>query len=235
MRGNRRRLPARRGTMITDRDLEILGWIGTHGVVTPVQVARHFFTRDHGEVGQWAAYRRLAKLEQLDLIRRDRTFWREAMVLRLTGAGARLANIDVGPARLVLAEVRHTLAVVDLVEELLAKSPKGTTVLTERQLRIERRRALADGTRKPGRGRIPDALLVHRGGRKMAIELDMTPKRIRDVETILRGYTQERYDRVIWYVLPRQKERVMEIVKKQRADDLVEVHAWHAPTATEKR
>src|SRR5713101_6459930 len=166
--GRRRRLPSRQGPQVTDRDVEILGWIGRHGVVTPAQVARHFFTRDDGTVGLWAAYRRLRKLEELKLIRQDRTFWREANVLRLTGAGARLADIDVGPAKLVLAEVRHTLAVVDLVEALLANSPKGTELRTERELRIERRRELTDGARRPGRGRVPDALLIQPQGDKVA-------------------------------------------------------------------
>jgi hypothetical protein len=189
-------------------------------------VARHFFTRDDATVGQWAAYRRLRKLEEMALIRQDRTFWREPNVLRLTGAGARLADINVGPARLVLAEVRHSLAVVDLVETLLAGSPSGTVVQTERELRIERRRQLTDGTRTPGRGRVPDAVFVHPKGAKVAIELDITPKRTRDMDNILRAYGQERFDRVIWYVLPRQKERVMELVRKNRADDFMEVRAW---------
>src|SRR5713101_4440888 len=180
--GRRRRLPSRQGPQVTDRDVEILGWIGRHGVVTPAQVARHFFTRDDGAVGLWAAYRRLRKLEELALVRQDRTFWREANVLRLTGAGSRLADIDVGPARLVLAEVRHTLAAVDLVEALFAQSPEGTEVRMERELRIGRRRELTDGTRTPGRGRVPDALFILPGDAKVGIELDMTPKRSRDLE-----------------------------------------------------
>jgi protein involved in plasmid replication-relaxation len=210
----------------------MLGWVGRHGVVTPAQVARHFFTRDEGNVGQWAAYRRLRKLEELGLIRQDRTFWREANVVRLTSAGARLADIDVGPARLVLAEIRHTLGVVDLVEALLANSPKGTTLVTERELRIQRRRELNDGARQPGRGRVPDALFIHSQGAKVAIELDTTPKRSRDLERILIAYLQERYDRVVWYVVPRQVERLNEIVRKQRADDVVEVRAWDGATIT---
>jgi hypothetical protein len=228
--GRRRRLPARRGPQVTDRDIEILGWIGRHGVVTPAQVARHFFARDDGSVGQWAADRRLRKLEAMGLTREDRTFWREANVLRLTSAGARLADIDVGPARLVLAEVRHTLAVVDLVEALLAASPKSTELRTERELRVERRRDLADGARKVGRGRCPDALFIHpKGHTTVAVELDITPKRTRDMENILIAYLQERYDRIVWYVLPRQVDRVKEIVRKQKADDVVEVRAWQGP------
>jgi hypothetical protein len=227
--GRRRRLPSQRGPQVTDRDIEILAWIGRHGVVTPAQVARHFFTREDGAVGLWAAYRRLRKLEQLAVIRQDRTFWREANVLRLTGAGARLADIDVGPARLVLAEVKHTLAVVDLVDALLEQSPKGTEVRTERELRIERRRELTQGARNPGRGRVPDALFISPKGATVAVELDLTPKRARDLERILIAYLQERYDQIIWYVMPRQVDKLKEIVRKQRADDVVEVRAWHGP------
>jgi hypothetical protein len=232
--GHRRRLPTRQGPQVTDRDVEILGWIGRHGVVTPAQVARHFFTRDDGAVGLSALRRRLRKLEELTLIRQDRTFWREANVLRLTGAGARLADIDVGPARLVLAEIRHTLAVVDLVDALLAQSPNGTEVRTERELRIERRRELTQGARKPGRGRVPDALFIRPQGAKVAVELDLTPKRARDLERILIAYLQERYDQIVWYVLPRHQERLKEIVRKQRADDVVEVRAWQGPSTTGK-
>jgi Replication-relaxation len=230
--GRRRRLPSRHGPQVTDRDFEILAWIGRHGVVTPAQVARHSFTRDDGDVGLWAAYRRLRKLEELTLIRHDRTFWREASVVRLTGAGARLVDIDVGPARLVLAEVRHTLAVVDLVEALLTSSPDGTVVRTERELRIERRRELMAGTRKPGRGRVPDAVFIHPRGPKVAIELDLTPKRTRDLERILTAYLQEPYDRIVWYVLPRQEGRTKMIVRQQLAEDYVQVRAWQGTNTT---
>jgi hypothetical protein len=210
----------------------MLRWIGRHGVVTPAQVARRFFTREGGNVGQWAAYRRLRKLEDMGLTREDRTFWREPNVLRLTRAGARLTDIEVGPARLVLAELRHTLALVDLIEWLLHNSPKGTEIRTEREMRAERRRELTRGTRKPGRGRVPDAVFIappDKSGRRatVAIELDITPKRTRDLEDILRAYIQERHNRIIWYVLPRQQDKLKEIVRKEKADDVVEVRVWH--------
>lgn len=227
--GHRWRLPSQHGPQVTDRDIDILVWICRHGVVSPAQVARHFFARADGTVGQWAAYRRLRKLEQLALIRHDRTFWRETSVLRLTSAGSGLANIDVGVARLILAELRHTLAVVDLVETLLALSPAGTTLRTERELRIERLRELRDGSRKPGTGRIPDAVFVHPLGATVALELDLTPKRSKELDRILTAYRQERYNRVLWYVLPGQQQRLKEIIRKQLADDYVEVRA--IPTA----
>jgi hypothetical protein len=76
------RPPRASGPVVTDRDMSILQWIGRHGIVTPTQVATHFFLRDDGTAGTWAAYRRLRILEQLGLLQRDRTFWRESSVLR---------------------------------------------------------------------------------------------------------------------------------------------------------
>lgn len=219
-----RRLPATSGPEVTDRDLDMLRWIGLHGVVTPDQIAAHFFARDDGSTGSSAAYRRLRKLEQLKVVRRSHTFYREASVIRLTRSGAALADADVGPARLVLAEVHHTLAIVDLTERLLRQN-KSAKLTTERELRIARRRALASHTRKAGEGRIPDAVLTI-GRRTVAVELDLTPKRTNDLEKILRAYLRERYDEVWWYALPRVVSRLRDIVKSNRADDLVKVHVW---------
>lgn len=222
---HRRRLPATNGTQITDRDFAMLQWIGRHGVVAPEQIATHFFARDGGGTGKWAAYRRLRKMESLRLVRRDSTFWHWPQVCRLTAKGAQFADVGLHPAHLVLAELRHTLALVDLTEQLLA-SHSGAILETERELRAERRHELAAGSRRPGRGRIPDAVLHLRNGKDVAIELDLTPKRRRDLETILTAYKHEPYQQVWWYVLPQTVARVKEIVKASQADDFVTVRAW---------
>src|SRR5271165_6362056 len=104
---------ARSGHQITARDREILAWIGRHGMVTTDQVAGKFFARDEGPVGKRAAYRRLAVLESLDLVRRDQTpFWRAPWIIRVTQAGADMGEVGVRPARLVEGEVRHAIALV---------------------------------------------------------------------------------------------------------------------------
>ncbi len=219
------RLPRLSGPQVTDRDLEMLTWIALHGIVTPDQVARHFFLRESGEVGRWAAYRRLRKLTELGLIRRDPTFWKQASVIRVTGAGSRLANVGVAPAKLVMAEVSHSLAVVDLLEQLRPIAPRGSVITTERELRIQRRRDLAANPRLKGRGRIPDAVLTW-GRQQVAIELDRTSKRSFDYERILRAYMQEPFDKVWWYVRPAVAERLRAIVRQQGVTDLVEVRVW---------
>lgn len=224
-------MPRASGPQVTSRDVEIVRWIGRHGIVTVEQVSRKFFAREDGSQGDWAAYRRLRKLEELHLIRRDPTFWREPAVLRATAAGARLADLDLAPAHIVLAEVHHTLALVDLMEQLLAQN-RGATMVTEREIRALRFSELAVKQRRPGFGRIPDGIL-HLGNKKtVAVELDLTSKRQRDIERVIRGYKEERYDAVWWFARPAIAGRIKEIVRANRVDDLIEVKTWSRQTPT---
>jgi hypothetical protein len=200
--------------------------MGRHGVVTADQVARRFFVRDDGGTGSRAAYRRLAVLENLGFVRRDRTpFWRAPQVLRITKAGAEVGEIDIAPARIVEGEVRHSVALVDLVEQLAAANPTAK-LRTEREIRTDRWHERHAGTRQPARGRTPDGQLTLRNGKVIAIELDLTPKRSKDFERILRAYRQERYDKVWWYVLPGVVPRVTKLVNENRVDDFIDVRAW---------
>ena len=212
--------------------MEIVRWIGRHGIVTVEQVSTKFFVREDGGQGNWAAYRRLRKLEELHLIRRDPTFWREPAVLRVTAAGARLAEIDVAPAHIVLAEVHHTLALVDLMEQLLAQN-RGATMVSEREIRALRFRELGAGQRRPGYGRIPDGILHLRNKKTVAVELDLTSKRQRDIERVITGYKQERYDAVWWFARPAIMGRIKEIVVANRVDDLIEVKTWNRQAETQ--
>jgi len=213
---------------ITPRDREILAWIGRHGIVTPDQVARRFFLRADGEVGKRAAYRRLDALVGLRLLRRDPTpFWRGPHVLRVTTLGAQVGEVGVSPAHLVEPELRHSLALVDLTEQLAAETP-GATLRTEREIRTERWHGRQDSKFRPGRGRTADGELVLVDGRVVAIELDLTPKRSKDFERVLRSYRQEPYAAVLWYVVPGAVARVKKLVVDNKCDDFVHVRAWSA-------
>jgi hypothetical protein len=161
----------------------------------------------------------------LGLLQEDQTFWRRPNVLRLTTQGARFAEIDLRPARLVLAEIKHTLAVVDLIESLLASMPKSTVLITEREIRADRRRELRANPATASNGRMPDAEL-QRAGKRIAVELDLTPKRSAVYEEILRSYIRQRYDEVWWYVAPGVVDRLTQIVRRNRADDFVSVRPW---------
>jgi len=220
-----------RGPELTPRDKDLLCWLGHHGLATPEQAARRFFH------SQWAAYRRLRKLESIALIRRDRTFWKAPYVLRLTTAGARVADAGVGPAELVLAEVRHALALVDLTEALLVEHP-GAMLVTEREFRAAQLRALRDGTcRRPGR--IPDGVLQlssNEGGTRVALELDLTSKRAYAITRVIDAYTQlfsvtptdDGFGAVWWYVVPGTVERVRKAVQEARVTDFIDVREWRS-------
>jgi DNA-binding MarR family transcriptional regulator len=217
-----RRMPVRGTQMwqVTPRDIDMLQWIGRHGLVTAEQLARRFFS------GKRAAYERIRKLSQLGLIERLPTFWKESGVLRLTKTGADLAGTGIPPANLVLAQVHHAIAVVDLVEHLLAKNP-GATVQTEREIRMERYHDIRDRRLRPGEGRIPDAVLTLADGKSVAIEVDLTPKRTRDYERIISAYLSEKAD-LIWYYATSTEvaSRIRDVVLRERADDMIDVRVW---------
>ena len=216
----------RGGVLVTPRDRAMLAWIGRHGIVTPEQLARRFFARPDEDPGMRVAYRRFAKLESLGLLRRDPTpHSRSPHVIRVTAAGATAGEVDITPARLVEAEIRHSLALVDLMEQLTAANP-GCAPRTEREIRTDRSHERSAGTRRPGRGRTPDGELTLASGQLVAVELDLTPKRTKDFERILRSYKQERFDQVWWYVLPGALPRLSKVVADNRADDFVDVRAW---------
>jgi hypothetical protein len=211
------------GWQVTDRDLDMLRWIARHGLVTTDQLARRFFARDDGEVGNRAAYERVRKLTELRLLQRMPTFYREPLVLRVTGEAVNLAEIDVGPANLVLSEVRHSLALVDLVEQLLLENP-GLSIQTEREFRVERLRSIKEGKHSLGKGRIPDGILHTPDGKRIAIELDLTSKRTRDAERIIRSYQYEKIDKVWWYCMsPEIANRINDTVRRRQADDFIQV------------
>jgi DNA-binding CsgD family transcriptional regulator len=230
----KRRIAARRarGPQLTERDHEILRWMTRHGVVTTELVGRRFFWRPRvKKYGLWAAYRRLRALQRLGLVLSDKPFAREPAVLRVTKEGARVADVGLRPAPLVLSQLRHSLAVVTLAEFLLAQH-SGAELVTERELRAQRYREQRDGDRQTEQGRTPDALLriPKKGSAKaerIAVELDLSRKDRRALERMIRQYDREDVDRVWWYVTAERVDRTREIVRELHAEDRMEVMAWH--------
>ncbi len=223
--------------MLTERDVALLQWITRHGVVTAEHVAQRYFS------GQSAAYRRLRKLIGLKLIRRDPTYYRAPFVIRVTAAGTRVAAVGVGPAALVLAEVRHSLALVDLTERLLAQHP-GATLITEREFRAAHLRLLREGRPEPC-PRIPDGVLLlspDEGKIRVALELDLTPKRVYALTRVIEAYStafnptvgeETGFSKVWWFVAGGAAERVRSLVHDKRADDFMIVREWRPPHETD--
>ena len=224
------RLPLRaQGHMtLTDRDREILRWITRHGVVTIDQITRKFFPTEHGKSACFQRVRKMCDASPA-LLQRDRVHYQEPAVIRVTNQGASLADIGIQPAKLVPAEVHHSLAIVDLAEELSAENP-GATLLTERERRAQRYREKRMGQRKTT-GRIPDAVLVfpasgNKKERTVAVELDRSRRSRMDAENVIKAYLAERYTDVWWYVRPTRVDPVREITRRMKVDDFIEVRPW---------
>jgi hypothetical protein len=232
-----RRASARpaRGPQLTERDGEIIRWITRHGVVTTELVGRRFFWRPHKkDYGKWAAYRRLRALRELGMLLSNKPFTDLPAVLRVTREGARIADVGLRPAPLVLSELRHSLAVVWLTEYLLAENA-GAELTTERELRAQRYRELRDGARDVEEGRAPDALLRipqnDAGAMAVAVELDLSRKDRRAMDRMIRQYDYENdIDKVWWYVMQGRVARTRALVSELNAGDRFEVRQWRAPT-----
>jgi hypothetical protein len=231
--GRRRSRRCVRGPELTDRDVDILRWMTTHGVVTTELIGRRFFwRRDRGDYGRWAAYRRVRALQTLGLVLSDKPFVDMPAVLRVTREGARIADVGIRPAPLVVSQLRHSVALVWLTEYLLAENA-GAELTTERELRAQRYRDLRDGVRDVEEGRAPDALLripttdsSAQDALTVAVELDLARKDRRAMERMVRQYDYERVDRVWWFVTPARLDRTRALVRELRAEERIEVKEW---------
>ncbi len=216
------RKPAR----LTRRDQEILVFLTRYWAATAEQVRREFF----GSLP--AAYRRLGILRGLGLVEGERIYFEGPGVYRVTGAGARLAAVDLPAPRLDLSKLRHTLAVVDLSYAIRHGDDVWAAWFTERELRRDalRERRGETGRMRPGgkMGRTPDGLLVLQTGEQVAIELELTPKRIGIYKDILKEYAkqkkQQRIDLVRFYFnSEKAAERLGDLAKRLGMAGFVEV------------
>jgi predicted transcriptional regulator len=182
---------------LTTRDVDLIRWIGRHGVVSMEQVARRFWQKPEPSSPM---RRRLAVLQEGGLLERQRAGWQKPDVLVVTSLGLRLAGVPLRPTDLVVWRLRHSLALVDLSEQLLAELP-GSSWLTERELRVGGWRASMKLCR------LPDGLLVQADGRRFAVELEASRKEAERIRAIATEYMSglrgpNALSGVIWYARP---------------------------------
>jgi hypothetical protein len=209
----------RRDVTITPRDRALLAWTTRHGMVTADQVCRGFFS------SLKVTWRRLHKLEETGLLRRNHAWWGMPLIIRTTEAGAHLADVDLAAAPLDYRQLEHNLTVVDLSLELLALN-MGARWITERELRRDRMRSVRACGAEPER-RTPDGMLVLVGGRRIAIELDRTAKRTRRLEQLARAYAGDREVDAVWWFLPSERAaaRMQEVIHQCGLDRLIDARA----------
>jgi hypothetical protein len=169
-------------------------------------------------------------LRHLGLLIAKKPYAHQPEVLSVTREGARIADVGIYPATLVLAELQHTLAVVALGEYLAARHP-GAVLTTERELWADRYRRLYSGADSSHLGRVPDAILRipaagTQGVMTVALELDLSRKDRRAMETMIARYDHVAVDVVWWYVKPARLDRVRALVAELGAEDRFKVLPW---------
>jgi DNA-binding MarR family transcriptional regulator len=165
----------------TERDMEVLAWLGRFRFVTAKAVAEQF------GVSWQRANARLRRLERAGLVGFERAHVSQARAVFLTARGARLLGWERHRAPRPEMHREHEEAIVWIVVRLERRDPE-TRVLTERECR----RGERDGERfsvtvlgdRRGERRWPDVVLTTPTGRR-ALELEFAPKATKRLERII--------------------------------------------------
>jgi hypothetical protein len=192
---------------VTERDLEIVRWLGRHRLATAEQVRRRFGLQ------RAKVYRRLELLVTAGLVRYEPGV-RSRRVYLARPAGLRAVGLDLPGATVSAASFAHDIAVLDVA--IAFEAHPRWRVLTEREIRaldrdaaVHSRYALRarphDGTPDPGRW--PDLVLEDIAtGTRHAVEIELTRKTRARVRQKLRDYYGSEYKRVIYLVPNRPLE-----------------------------
>lgn len=220
---------------MTERDREILRWLGRHRYAMVSQIMNRFV------MSQVMAYRRLGGMVTDGYLSHQRLLHGEPGVYWPTRAGLAAAECGLPVATVDIRTYRHDLLLVWLAIEM---ESLGGMVVTEREMRQaesfqdnpDRFAVLLNGRGVAGYARkhFPD-LVVEGQGKRLAVEVELTSKRTQRLEAILRGYAWARHlDGVVYYVdRPSLAERITEISKKMRVDDKVKVEVLRLSGAAE--
>jgi len=177
---------------LTARDIEIIRWIDSFGYVTAQQVFSQF------NLNPKRGYRRLRLLAQEGYLLHKRIFVGQPGIYQAGGKGLALIADDPeqppGLASVKPAIIAHNLLVVDLALALARQM--GGAWRTDRQIR-------RDKGFVPQGYHVPDGVLTLPGGKKVAVELELTTKSTRRLEKIMKSYARATEYNEVWYFAQR--------------------------------
>ena len=178
------------------RDVEVLAWIGRFRFVTPEALAERF------GVSWQRANARVRRLERLGLVGCSREHVSQPRAVFLTGRGFEMLGQPRRRAPRAQVQREHEAAIVWLVTQLERDAAAGVRVLTERQCR--RLEGARDGGRYSveldNRARRWADVVVERGDRRRAIEIEFAPKGTARLAQIVAAWQHSEYDEIFFFV-----------------------------------
>jgi hypothetical protein len=215
--------------MQTEKDAEIVGWVGRLGAAGAEHVMGRF------EMGRSWAYERLGQLVADGLLEQRMLLFRKPGVYTATAAGLRWRGLEcLGVHRVRPGGYEHAWEVAQAAVALHQGLPEWQ-VLSEREIRAHERDegellASARVGELPGGRPVlhrPDlALLLSPQGRLLAVEIELSVKAPARLATICRGWARARHVHGVYYLATPQAARaVSRAVTETRAGDQITVLA----------
>jgi hypothetical protein len=237
------------GFRVTDRDREIVRWVGRLRMVTAAQISERF------ELGRAVSYARLSGLVRLGLLEHTRVFHATPGVYTASRAGLATVELALPPARIDLRTYEHDLELSSLVVEL-EREFGSDRLTTEREMRGADTAVGGTVHERPrfavpligGRGQLqltparhrrlhfPDCAIASADGNGaiLAIELERTAKGRARLRGILTAYVAARHIGQVRYyaVTERVRKLLAAEVEQVGARDLISVMGRAASEGT---
>jgi hypothetical protein len=201
----------------TERDAKVLRWVGEQYAVRGDLLA-HLLRREGQDeadepLGPRSTRRVVQRWRQAGLVQAEPFFRDRPAMVWLTYTGMASAGLSYRPTAPSLATVahRHAVGVVRAAVEAAGE----VEWLPERELREGKR----------GRdAALPDGVVLA-GGRRTAIEVELTPKTLARTLEVIRTLLAE-YDDVVYFATPSAARVVERAVERLKAGDRVRVRAY---------
>ena len=188
--------------MHTEKDGEIVAWIGRIGAAGAEQVMERF------AMGRSWAYARLGRLVLTGLLEQRALLYRRPGLYIATAEGLRWQGLQrLGVYRVGAGGFEHARQLAAVAVALVRGLP-GWRVASERELRLEEAdagRLIASvevGEPRGGRPALhrPDLALLSPQGRVVAVEIELSRKAPRRLAAICRGWARARHIDAVYYL-----------------------------------
>jgi hypothetical protein len=138
-----------------------------------------------------AAKKRLSELKSSGYLRYEKVFHNKPGIYITDKNGIAVTSDELPAVKIRLGSYEHDLTLVDLAIELEKRT--GASWRTDRQIRHE------NGMAGVGiKGHSPDGILEFASGDLIAVELELSAKGTKRLDSILKDYAKSRYKEV-WY------------------------------------